>query len=54
MQTRLSPIEVMLAISCALGIAAWLGESKLWGYAFIASLGLFVLVVIVRLGKRKR
>ena len=44
----------MFAISCALGVATWLGESKLWGYAFIASLSLFVLVVIVRLFKRKR
>ncbi len=54
MQTRLSRVEVMLAISCALGVAAWFGESKLWGYAFFASLGLFVLVLVVSLFKRKR
>ena len=50
---RLSHVEVMLAISMALGVAAWLAESKLWDYAFIASLVLFVLVVAVSLIKRK-
>ena len=54
MQTRLSHVEVMLAISTALGVAAWLGESKLWTYAFIASLGLFVVVVVWSMFKRKR
>jgi hypothetical protein len=54
MQTRLSHIEVMLAISTALGVAAWFGESKLWDYAFIASLGLFVVVVVLSLIRRKR
>jgi membrane protein YdbS with pleckstrin-like domain len=54
MQTRLSHVEVMLAISLALGVAAWFGESKLWDYAFIASLVLFVVVFVVSLFKRKR
>ena len=54
MQTRLSHVEVMVAISFALGVAAWFGESKLWDYAFFASLGLFVLVFVVSLLKRKR
>ena len=54
MQTRLSHVEVMLAISCALGMAAWFAESKLWDYAFIASLGVFVVVVVLSLFKRKR
>ncbi|MBC7984844.1 MAG: hypothetical protein H7Y02_13435 [Candidatus Obscuribacterales bacterium] len=54
MQTRLSRVEVMLAVSFALGIAAWFGESKLWDYAFIASLVLFVAVFALSLIKRKR
>ncbi len=54
MQTRLSHVEVMLAISLALGVAAWFGESKLWDYAFIASLVLFVAVFAWSLIKRKR
>ena len=54
MQTRLSHVEVMLAISLALGVAAWFGESKLWNYAFIASLGLLVVVFGWSLIKRKR
>ena len=54
MQTRLSHVEVMLAMSLAFGVAAWFGESKLWDYAFFASLGLFVLVFVVSLFKRKR
>ena len=51
---RLSHVEVMLAISMALGVAAWFAESKLWDYAFIASLVLFAVVVAVSLIKRKR
>ena len=51
---RLSQVEVMLAISMALGVAAWFAESKLWDYAFIASLALFVVVFALRLFKRKR
>jgi hypothetical protein len=54
MQTRLSHVEVMLAICCALGVAAWFGESKLWDYAFFASLALFVVAFIVGLFRRKR
>ena len=54
MQTRLSHVEVMLAISTALGVAAWFGESKLWDYAFIASLVLLGLVLAIGLMKRKR
>ncbi len=53
MQTRLSSVEVMLAISCAFGVAAWFGESKLWDYAFIASLVLFGVALALRLIKRK-
>jgi hypothetical protein len=53
MQTRLSHVEVMLAISTALGVAAWFGESKLWDYAFIASLVLFGVALVLRLIKRK-
>jgi len=44
----------MLAISLALGVAAWFGESKLWDYAFIASLVLLVAVFAWSLIKRKR
>ncbi len=51
---RLSHVEIMLAISMALGVAAWFAESKLWDYAFIVSLVLFVVVVAVSLIKRKR
>ena len=53
MQTRLSHIEIMLAISTALGVAAWFGESKLWDYAFIASVVLFGMALVLRLIKRK-
>lgn len=51
---RLSHVEVMLAISMALGVAAWFAESKLWDYAFIVSLVLFVVVIAVSLIRRKR
>ena len=44
----------MVAISFALGVAAWFGESKLWKYAFFAAIGLFVLVFVASLFKRKR
>lgn len=54
MMTRLSRVEVTLAISTALGVAAWFGESKLWDYAFIASLVLFVVVFALSLIQRKR
>lgn len=54
MQTRLSHIEVMLAISLALGVAAWFGESEQWDYAFIGSLALFIVVFAWSLIKRKR
>ena len=53
MQTRLSHVEVMLGTSAALGVAAWFGESKLWDYAFIASLALLVVVLALRLIKGK-
>jgi hypothetical protein len=51
---RLSHVEVILAISMALGVAAWFAESKLWTYAFLASVVTFVLVFAVSLIKRKR